>query len=84
MPVQLPDNTRKALIESIRQFMLEEFEQDLGELRAGTILGFFLEELAPSIYNLAVIDAQTLVAQKISDLSGELYEPERRYWSRKP
>lgn len=80
--MQLRDETRDALIASIKRFFLEELEQDIGDLKAMAVLDFCLQEIAPAAYNQAVADAQTLIQQRVGDLGGELYEPEHRYWKR--
>lgn len=54
--------------------------EPLGELPAGLLLNFFLEEVGPAIYNQAVTDAQTRMQQRVADLSGELYAEEFPYW----
>jgi uncharacterized protein (DUF2164 family) len=56
--------------------------ESIGELPAGLLLNFFLEEIGPSIYNKAIADAQTRFAVRVADLSGEMYEDEFQYWPR--
>ncbi len=80
--MQLRDETRDALIASIKRFFLEELEEDIGDLKAVAVLDFCLQEIAPAAYNQAVGDAQTLIEQKVADLAGQLYEPEHGYWKR--
>lgn len=55
--------------------------EPIGELAAGLLLNFFLEEIGPVIYNGAIADAQARLEQRISDLSGELYADEFQYWA---
>jgi len=80
--MHLRDDTREALLASVKRFFLEELEQDIGDLKAMAVLDFCLREIAPAAYNQAVADAQTLIQQRVGDLAGELYEPEHRYWKR--
>jgi len=54
----------------------------IGELPAGMLLNFFLEEIGPAIYNKAIADAQARMLRRVDDLSGELYVDEFQYWSR--
>ncbi|MDF1543351.1 MAG: DUF2164 domain-containing protein [Anaerosomatales bacterium] len=76
-------DTEKMLIGSIRRFFLEELEQDIGDLKAMQVLEFCVREVGPSIYNQAIADAQSLLAEKVGDLGGVLYEPEFDYWRAK-
>jgi uncharacterized protein (DUF2164 family) len=54
----------------------------MGELRAGLLLDFFVEEIGPAIYNKAIADAQTRIQQRVVDLEGELFADEFQYWPR--
>ncbi|MHB8050848.1 MAG: DUF2164 domain-containing protein [Coriobacteriia bacterium] len=74
------NETEKALISSIKRFFLEELEQEIGDLKAMQVLEFCAREIGPSIYNQAIMDAQSLLQDKVADLNGVLYEPEFDYW----
>ena len=60
--------------------MEQSLEQEIGELKAGLLLDYFLEELGPTVYNRAIADAQTRMEQRLADLTGELYADEFPYW----
>lgn len=44
------------------------------------MLSFFLEEIGPSIYNKAVMEAQEKLQARVSELDIELHEDEFDYW----
>lgn len=44
------------------------------------MLGFFLEELGPLVYNQAVADVQNNLQPRIMKLDIELHEDEFTYW----
>ncbi len=71
------------MVSSIKRLFLEEFEQEIGDLKAMQVLDFCVHEIGPSIYNQAIEDAQAIMQEKVVDLSGVLYEPEASYWGRK-
>ncbi len=56
--------------------------EPIGELPAGLLLNFFVEEIGPIIYNQAIGDAQRRLEQRVGDLSGELFADEFQYWPR--
>ena len=58
MTLKFPKDTDKLAVSSIRRFFAEEMEEAVGDLKAGLLLQFFLSELAPTIYNQAITDAQ--------------------------
>ena len=80
MAITLPRETALQLTQSIKQFVAEELEQEIGDLKAGTVLEFFLKEIAPSIYNRAIADAQAYFQGRVADLEGVCYEAEFSYW----
>jgi uncharacterized protein (DUF2164 family) len=79
--IELPKQQRADAIASIQRYFEENLDP-IGELPAGLLLNFFLEEVGPAVYNQAIIDAQARLQQQLSDLSGELYADEFQYWPR--
>ena len=80
--IEFSRQQRAAAIASIQRYFEENRPEPIGELHAGLLLNFFLEELGPVIYNQAISDAQTRLLQRVSDLNGELYADEYPYWPR--
>ena len=79
--LELDKQQRTAAISSLKRYFEENLEP-IGELPAGLLLNFFMEEIGPVIYNRAIADAQARLAQRVADLSGELYSDEFQYWPR--
>jgi uncharacterized protein (DUF2164 family) len=78
--MELSKQTRADAIASLQRYFDENMTEPIGDLPAGLLLNFFLEEIGPAIYNQAIADAQTRVQQRVADLSGELYADEFPYW----
>jgi uncharacterized protein (DUF2164 family) len=78
--IELTKQTRAEAIASIQRYFEENFPEPVGNLPAGLLLDFFLEEIGPAIYNRAIADAQERLQQRVMDLSGELYADELQYW----
>jgi uncharacterized protein (DUF2164 family) len=78
--IKLSDEQRKQSIASIKRYAAQELEQEMGDLKAGLLLEFFLKEIAPSVYNGAVADAQAYLRDRLSDLEGVCYHDEFGYW----
>lgn len=76
MRVRLSDERRAALIRSLQQYWDDEFDEPLSGFRAEGLLGFFLRELGPPVYNQGVRDAAACLQDKLADLEGEVYERE--------
>src|ERR1700735_3984687 len=77
-PVVTLELTKQQRIDAIAsmQRYFEENLEPIGDMPAGLLLNFFLEEIGPAIYNQAIADAQTRLTQRVADLSGELYSDE--------
>jgi uncharacterized protein (DUF2164 family) len=82
MEIEIPKPARQVAIASIQRYFEENLSEPIGELPAGLLLNFFLEEIGPAIYNRAVADAQSRMEQRVLDITGELYAHEFQYWSR--
>jgi uncharacterized protein (DUF2164 family) len=82
MSIELSTQARAEAIASIQQYFERNMLEPIGELPAGLLLDFFVQEIGPAIYNKAIADAQARLAVRVADLSGELYEDEFQYWPR--
>ncbi len=81
--MKLKKETREELIRSIKRYADEELEVEIGDLKAGLLLDYCLEEIGPSVYNEAIKDAQAYFLGKVEDLEGSCYEPELGYWPKR-
>jgi uncharacterized protein (DUF2164 family) len=82
MKIEISEQARTDAIASIQRYFEENLPEPIGNMPAGLLLDFFMQEVGPLIYNRAVADAQARMALRVSDLSGELYADEFQYWPR--
>jgi len=80
MAITLSPETKKQILASIKRYVAENLEQDIGDLQAGLLLDYFLKEIGPSVYNKAIHDAQSYFQERVSDLDGVCFEKEFDYW----
>ena len=66
--IKLNEERKKEMVSLIKEYFLKEREEDLGDLAALMILDFFIEKLAPEIYNQGINDSYKYVNDKIEDL----------------
>jgi len=78
--MEISKPARANAIASIQRYFQENLSEPIGDLPAGLLLNFFLEEVGPVIYNRAIADAQARIQQRVSDLNGELFADEFQYW----
>lgn len=80
MTIELSKEARKEAITSIERYFRENMEEPIGNIAAGALLGFFLEEVGPTIYNRAVADVQERLQARVMELDIEVNEEEFQYW----
>jgi uncharacterized protein (DUF2164 family) len=80
MAITLPPESKKELLRSIKRYVAENFDQDIGDLKAGLLLDYVLSEIGPSVYNQAIADAQAYFLARAEDLEGVCFEKEFTYW----
>jgi len=80
MAIELPKPARAQAIASIERYFLEHLDERIGNVAAGGLLGFFLEEIGPLVYNQAVAEVQERVQQRVAEIDIEVHEDEFAYW----
>ncbi len=80
MPIELDKDARQQAITSIERYFKENMEEPIGNIAAGALLGFFVEEIGPVIYNQAVADAQERLQARVLELDFEVHEEPFQYW----
>jgi uncharacterized protein (DUF2164 family) len=80
MPIELSKEAKKEAITSIERYFQENMAEKIGNIAAGALLGYFLEELGPLVYNKAVADVQERLQMRVSELDVEIHEDEFQYW----
>ena len=82
MTIELPDASRQTAVASIQRYFQENMDEPIGNITAGALLAFFIEEIGPLVYNKAVADVQQRLQARIMEVDLEVYEDEFPYWSR--
>ncbi len=82
MSITIPKEAREQAIASIERYFAENMEERIGNIAAGALLGFFLEEIGPLVYNRAVADVQEHLLMRVQEVDIEVHEDEFQYWSK--
>ncbi len=82
MTIELDKDVRKEAIASIERYLRENMEEPIGNIAAGGLLGFLLEEIGPSIYNQAVADVQERLLQRVQEVDIDVHAEEFQYWKK--
>ena len=82
MSIELNKDARKEAVASIERYFLENMDEKIGNIQAGALLNFLIEEIGPSIYNQAVLEVQERLQTRIMELDIEVHEDEFGYWKK--
>ncbi len=80
MAVTLSDGEKKQALASLSRFCEDELEFEMSGVQSALLLKFILAEIAPSVYNSGVRDAQAFLQDRLADLEATCYEAEFAYW----
>ena len=80
MSIELSKEARAEAIKSIERYFEENMEERIGNIAAGALLNFFVDEVGPVIYNQAVAEVQERLRARIDELDIEVHEDEFTYW----
>ncbi len=82
MTVELAKDTRRQAIASLERWFAANMEERIGNVTAGALLDFFVEEVGPAIYNKAVLDVQERLQARLAELDLEVHAEEFQFWRR--
>jgi uncharacterized protein (DUF2164 family) len=80
MSISLNKESRATAVTSIERYFKDELDEKIGNIRAAALLNFFIEEIAPSIYNQAVAEVQERLLNRVTEIDIECHEDEFGYW----
>ena len=80
MTIELSKEVRAEAVASIERYFRENMDERIGNIAAGGLLAFLLEEIGPSIYNKAVSDVQERLQQRVAEVDIEVHQEEFQYW----
>ncbi|MBL8328469.1 MAG: DUF2164 domain-containing protein [Rubrivivax sp.] len=83
MAITLDKPTKEAAVASIQRWFETERDERIGNIAAMGLLSFFLEEIAPSVYNAAVAEVQERLQARIAELDLEIHEDEFSYFKKR-
>jgi len=78
--IEISKEARKEAVASIERYFKENMDEPIGNVAAGALLSFFLEEVGPLVYNKAVLDVQERMQARVMELDIEVHEEEFQYW----
>lgn len=78
--ITISSEARAQAIASIRRYVAEQLELEVGDLQADFLLRYVLEEIGPTVYNQAIVDARAFFEERAADLDATCYRAEFPFW----
>jgi uncharacterized protein (DUF2164 family) len=72
MTIELSKEVRQQAISSIERYFQENMDEKIGNIAASALLGFFIEEIGPVIYNMAVAEVQERIQTRVMEIDLEV------------
>jgi uncharacterized protein (DUF2164 family) len=66
--IKVTREKRDDMVAAIKNYFLKGREEEIGDLAAGLMLDFIIEELAPEFYNQGVYDSHACMKDTVEDL----------------
>lgn len=82
-PIKFSRDEKQVIVNRIRDWFLDERDEDLGQIPAEMMLNFFAEQIGADFYNRGLHDAQALFAKRMDDLNDEIYGLEQKTATRR-
>ena len=67
----------QAAQQSIKRFLAERFELELGSFEAQEVLELFIRDIAPYFYDKAIADAQAVLSDRFASIESDLWALEK-------
>ena len=80
MTIEISKDARREAIASIERYFLVNMDEKIGNIAAGALLGFFIDEIGPVIYNQAVAEVQERLQMRVMEIDLEVHEDPFQYW----
>lgn len=83
MPLTLSPEAQQQAIASIERYFREHMDEPIGNVSAGGLLKFLVEEVGPALYNQGVADAQENLQARVAELDIEVHHEAFTYWNQR-
>ncbi|WP_022962484.1 DUF2164 domain-containing protein [Halopseudomonas pelagia] len=75
--IEFSKDEKEIMIQKVKMYFREELNQDVGNFEAEFLIDFFAEEMGGFFYNRGLYDAETMISEKVSEISDLLLQLEK-------
>ncbi|GGE70410.1 DUF2164 domain-containing protein [Priestia taiwanensis] len=78
MRMNLSKEEKEQVVTSVQSFFLDEYDEEISQLKAELLLEFFASKLEPYFYNKGIDDATSFVLDRFTTFEDDLYALRKR------
>ncbi|OFE12992.1 hypothetical protein PHACT_07445 [Pseudohongiella acticola] len=75
--IEFTRQEKELMAQKVKVYFRDELNQDIGGFDAEFLVDFFAREMGGFFYNRGLYDAETLITEKVSEISDQLLELEK-------
>ncbi|MYM62503.1 DUF2164 domain-containing protein [Pseudomaricurvus sp. HS19] len=75
--IEFSREEREIMIQKVKFYFREEMHQEIGNFDAEFLIDFFAGEMGGFFYNRGLYDAETMISEKVSEISDLLLQLEK-------
>ncbi|TFH75645.1 DUF2164 domain-containing protein [Gammaproteobacteria bacterium LSUCC0112] len=75
--IEFSKKEKEIMIQKVKMYFREDLTQEIGNFDAEFLIDFFAEEIGGFLYNRGLYDAETLISEKVSEISDLLLQLEK-------
>lgn len=80
--MKLPPQERDQALQSLKKYLSDELNLDLGNIQTGALLDFVVHEFGPLSYNQGVRDAEAFFRTRLEELPDSCFEQPLTHWQK--
>lgn len=75
--IEFSKEEKQMMTQKVKKYFQDELNEDIGNFDAEFLIDFFAEEMGGFFYNRGLYDAETMISEKVSEISDLLLQLEK-------
>ena len=75
--IKIEKAKREKLVKEIQAYFIDNYEDEIGELKAELLIDFLVDKVGNEVYNQALADAKYWFKKKLDDLESDFFTLEK-------
>lgn len=75
--IEFSKEEKEIMTQKVKKYFQDELNDNIGSFDAEFLIDFFAEEMGGFFYNRGLYDAETMISEKVSEISDQLLQLEK-------